>query len=82
MGLPCLATSIPANAGMLGEDYPGLFPMDDAQALAMLIERSTSDADFHDQLTLKVEMRAPFFTRQAEVEAWQKVIEEASSLST
>ena len=79
MGLPCLATSIPPNAGMLGEDYAGLYPMDDAHALARLIERSTTDSTFLPDLAEATALRAPLFSREAERTAWQDIIEKAPS---
>jgi len=79
MGLPCLATSIPPNVGMLGDGYAGLFPMDDAHALAKLIERGAHDSKFLDQLTHETTARAPLFTREAEAAAWQNAIALACS---
>src|SRR5262245_6441845 len=35
-GVPILASHIPGCVGLLGEDYPGLFPAGDSQALARL----------------------------------------------
>lgn len=77
MGLPCIATDIPPNAGMLGEHYPGLFPMDDAPALANLLERVTCDEVFLQKLSDAVRARAPLFTREAESHAWRTLIEES-----
>ncbi len=36
-GTPVLASAIDGNLGLLGEDYPGVFPVGDAQALVALL---------------------------------------------
>ena len=78
MGLPCLATNIAPNVGMLGEHYPGLFPVDDATALASLLERFATDKAFIHTLTEATAQRAPLFTREAERDAWQAIITEVT----
>ncbi len=45
-GVPVLSTEIPGSVGMLGEDYPGYFPVGDAPALAALLARAESDPAF------------------------------------
>jgi putative glycosyltransferase (TIGR04348 family) len=46
IGVPVLASRIPGNVGLLGEDYPGYFAPGDDRALARLLRRAARDADF------------------------------------
>ncbi len=50
LGVPTLATRIDGSVGILGEDYPGFFPVGDATALARLLERVESDPGFYRTL--------------------------------
>jgi putative glycosyltransferase (TIGR04348 family) len=61
-GVPVLASHIPGNVGMLGDDYAGLFAPGDAQALAHLIERSAGDPRFADRLRRQCAARASLFS--------------------
>jgi putative glycosyltransferase (TIGR04348 family) len=65
-GVPVLASNIPGNVGMLGEDYAGLFEPGDAQALARLIERSVDAPRFADRLRRQCAARAALFAPAAE----------------
>ncbi|MFT7668877.1 MAG: putative glycosyltransferase (TIGR04348 family) [Planctomycetota bacterium] len=49
-GIPVLSTRIPAAEGLLGDDHPGLFPVGDEKALAVLLERCESDPSFIAEL--------------------------------
>jgi putative glycosyltransferase (TIGR04348 family) len=49
-GVPVLASHMPGNIGMLGEDYPGYFPVGDEQQLARLMEMAESDPAFYANL--------------------------------
>lgn len=56
-GTPVLASRIPAHEGLLGFDYPGLFPVGDSAALAMLLRRISEDAEFLPQLRAAMQPR-------------------------
>jgi putative glycosyltransferase (TIGR04348 family) len=56
-GTPVLASRIPAHEGLLGVDYPGLFPVADSAALATLLRRVTEQADFLRQLRVAMQAR-------------------------
>jgi len=49
-GTPVLATSIPGNLGLLGDDWPGLFAPGDARELGGLLQRAATDRAFHQRL--------------------------------
>jgi putative glycosyltransferase (TIGR04348 family) len=65
-GVPVLASDIPGNRGMLGEDYAGYFPPGDAGALARLIDRAALDPRFDALLRRQCAARAPLFSPHAE----------------
>lgn len=68
-GVPVLSTRIDGVVGLLGEDYPGLFPVDDAEALAKLLWRCESDADFFRNLREAAAARKPRFDPAEEAAA-------------
>lgn len=45
-GIPILASDMEASRALLGEDHPGLFPVDDDAALAALLLRAERDPDW------------------------------------
>lgn len=49
-GVPVLASDAPGNVGMLGEDYPGYFPVGDERRLAKLLSMAENDPDFYADL--------------------------------
>lgn len=74
-GLPVLASGIPGNEGLLGDDYPGYFPVGDTSALQALFQRLEGDAGFLDQLRNHCRARAELFTPEAEQASLQRAIE-------
>ncbi len=73
-GTPVLASHIDGNVGMLGADYDGYFPWDDAQALANLLLRCKNDADFLDHLNKQCALRSPLFEPRAEQAALLQIV--------
>lgn len=76
-GLPVIASDIPGNIGLLGEDYPGYFPARDTTALRHLLLRIEDDEAFLDQLRQAVRQRAHLFTPDAERKALQQALDQA-----
>jgi glycosyltransferase involved in cell wall biosynthesis len=74
-GTPVIASDISGNVGMLGEDYLGYFPVGDAAALALLLERCKDESQFIDTLRAQCALRAPLFAPQAELTALLQVIQ-------
>jgi putative glycosyltransferase (TIGR04348 family) len=60
-GVPVLGSRIPGSVGMLGDDYPGWFPVGDAAALADLIRRCVASPDFLESLQAHCRARAARF---------------------
>ena len=54
VGLPVIASKIPGNVGLLGEDYAGYFPVGDERALAEVLYRAEQNAEFFTTLKRQV----------------------------
>jgi len=76
LGLPILATRIPGNVGMLGEDHPGFFPAGDARALAELIDRAERSKEFLAELEGCSRERAWTTDPELERESWRALLGE------
>jgi glycosyltransferase involved in cell wall biosynthesis len=57
LGIPVLASDIAGNRGLLGDDYPGFFPVRDERALANLLMRAESDPAYMRTLTEAIDKR-------------------------
>lgn len=68
-GTPVLASDIPGNRGMLGEDYLGYFPAGDDRALAALMRRAEADSAFMNDLRRQCEARRSLFEPEREAAA-------------
>lgn len=65
-GTLVLASQVPGNVGMLGEDYAGYFAWGDAPALAECLQRLRERPDMLAQLQAQCRLRAPLFEPAAE----------------
>ena len=74
--VPIIASDIPGNVGMLGEDYPGYYPAGDEIALARLLELAETDTDFYNLLKIQCEALRPLALPDHEREALRFLIEE------
>ena len=78
--VPVLASRIPGNVGILGEDYPGYFEPGDTDALTELMYRAETDEDFYQELKTRCALLARQFRPEAERRAWEKLIKEVSRI--
>ena len=69
IGVPVLASRIPGNVGLLGDGYPGYFPLEDERALARLITRAATNAGFYRSLKAYVRKLRPRVAPHAEASA-------------
>jgi putative glycosyltransferase (TIGR04348 family) len=74
-GVPVIASRIPGNMGMLGEDYAGLFPVGDAKALADMLIRFRHDFDFEQLLKMQCALRAPLFSAEHECKGLLTIVD-------
>jgi putative glycosyltransferase (TIGR04348 family) len=73
-GLPILASDIPGNRGLLGEDYAGYFPVADTEALRARLLRAEAEPAFLETLRRQVCARAPLFQPGAERQGLARAI--------
>ncbi|MDX1634098.1 MAG: selenoneine biosynthesis selenosugar synthase SenB [Marinobacter sp.] len=76
-GLPVIASDIPGNRGLLGDDYPGYYPPKDEAALAELLLKAEQQPDFLQELTRAVSAQAVHFTPEAEQAALVAAVNQA-----
>jgi glycosyltransferase involved in cell wall biosynthesis len=75
-GVPVLATNIPGATGLLGKDYPGLYPVGDDEALALLLSRAETDAGTYAQLQAACAEQAWIAAPAREALSWENLLEE------
>jgi putative glycosyltransferase (TIGR04348 family) len=74
--VPVISSRIAGSIGLLGEEYPGYFPVEDTQALSDLLCRAENDARFYESLTSWCERRAALVDPAKERLAWQDLLRE------
>jgi putative glycosyltransferase (TIGR04348 family) len=77
-GLPVIASRVPGNVGMLGEDYAGYYKLEDERALAKLLARAERDEDFCRLLRAQCRARARMMTPAEEKGTLGAVVREAA----
>jgi putative glycosyltransferase (TIGR04348 family) len=78
-GLPVIASDIEGSMGLLGADYPGYYPVQDAEALRERLLRAESDGGYYAQLVAACEARRQLFTPQQEQAGWEKLLEDVQA---
>jgi glycosyltransferase involved in cell wall biosynthesis len=74
--VPVLASRIPGSVGLLGERYPGFFPVGDTAALRALLLRAEVDRRFLRALETWCRKRRKLFRPQRERSAWRRLLAE------
>jgi putative glycosyltransferase (TIGR04348 family) len=74
--VPILASRIPGSVGLLGEGYPGFFPVEDTEALAELLARAATDRRYYAGLQAWCTRLAPMVAPARERAAWEKLLAE------
>ena len=77
-GVPVIASEISGNIGMLGEDYPGYFPVGNERALARLLVRAEQDGDFYRALKRHCRERKKLISAAQEKRALAMLLDEVS----
>lgn len=75
-GVAVVASRVAGCVGMLGDDYPGLFPPGDTTALAQLFCRAERDAAFYQSVRAACDRLRPLFEPAAERAAWAALLAE------
>ena len=79
-GVPVIGSDIPGNIGMLGEDYPGYYPVGDEEALAQLLRRAETDDAFYETLKARCEARRYLVLPEQERAALGSLVKEAAEV--
>jgi putative glycosyltransferase (TIGR04348 family) len=74
--VPIVASRIAGSIGLLGEAYPGYFPVEDTIALARLLARAESDGDFYQELHAWCTRLAPLVDPARELQTWARLLQE------
>ena len=77
-GVPVLSTRIDGSLGILGDDYPGYFPVGDARALGALLARCAGDAAFAADLRARVVALRPLVEPARERASWRELLDEVA----
>lgn len=75
-GVPVLASKIPGLMGTLGNAYPGFFPVGDTRALARLLRRTETDANFYLSLKTVCRNLSPVVSPNRERTVWSQLLNE------
>lgn len=73
-GLPILASDIPGNRGLLGDDYPGYFPVANTDALRASLLKAERDPGLVGDMRQRLLALAPRFHPEAERLALARVL--------
>ncbi|MBT9589919.1 MAG: TIGR04348 family glycosyltransferase [Thiobacillus sp.] len=79
--VPVLASHMPGNIGMLGEDYPGYFPVGDERQLARLMSKAESDPAFYADLVSHARSRRGLMRPEQEASRLRQVVAEFEQTS-
>jgi glycosyltransferase involved in cell wall biosynthesis len=74
--VPVLSSQIPGSIGILGKDYPGYFPVGETEALAALLERAETDAEFYETLKQWCTRLKPLVNPALERRSWEQLLQE------
>ena len=72
--VPVISSRISGSIGLLGEDYPGYFPVSDTQALANLLARVETDTRFYNTIKAWCEQLKPIVDPARERQTWENLL--------
>ena len=74
--VPIVSSRIAGSIGLLGEEYPGYFPVGETQALAAIIARAERNAAFYEALKSWCNSLQHLFEPASERKRWESLLEE------
>ncbi len=78
-GVPIIASDIPGNTGLLGRNYPGLYPVGNEDALAEMFMKAENDLVFLKRLEKACNKLRPKFSKKCEASKWNDLIKRVAS---
>ncbi len=82
LGIAVIASDIDGNRGLLGDDYPGLYPVQDGRALAVLLNRAETDPDYLRTLESAVQARQALINPSRERESIASMLADITPAQT
>ena len=73
LGIPVIASDIPGNRGLLGDDYLGYYPVGNEAALANLLTRAETMPDFYSALKNQIDIRRDLVNPEREMQSIQEL---------
>lgn len=74
IGIPVIASNIPGNRGLLGNDYPAYYPAGDKVALSKLLNKAEANPAFYQKLCKAIALRQKITKPELEQKSIQKLI--------
>lgn len=74
LGIPVIASDIPGNRGLLGEDYLGYYPVGNESALATLLSYCETSSDFYSSLKKQIHLRKNLINPEREMQSIQELL--------
>ena len=74
--VPVISSRIAGSVGLLGEEYPGYFPVGDTNALRALLLRAESDPTFYGELKRRAEALQWLADPARERKSWESLLAE------
>jgi putative glycosyltransferase (TIGR04348 family) len=74
-----VSSRIAGSIGLLGEDYPGYFPVGDTEALAEMLLRAETEQAFLTELQRRCQERRGLFEPAEEARRWGELLAELSA---
>ncbi len=74
LGIPVIASDIPGNRGLLGDDYLAYYPVGNEAALADLLYRSETVPDFYKALKKQIDIRKDLISPEREMQSIEELI--------
>src|SRR6185295_13222053 len=75
-GVPVISTRIDGSIGILGDDYPGYYPVGDVSGLAALLRRCEDEPAFLADLRARVLALQPLVDPARERTSWRELVQE------
>lgn len=69
IGIPVIASDIAGNRGLLGDDYPGYFPVGNEIELAKLLVQAETSPDFYKSLERHIQARKKYVLPEFEMQS-------------
>lgn len=77
IGVPVIASDIPGNRGLLGENYPGYYPVQNDKELAILLEKAETNSRFYHSLEKHIQSRRKLVDPNLELHSIQVLLDHA-----